>query len=529
MATKKRTESPDAGLRKRTAAATASEAINTGSKTSRTPSPSKSDNGPDKKADAKFVTRALTTIFIALLIDILAFTIILPLYPRLLEYYEKMDGKDETTFFYYILTWVRKFKTAIGGSGSRLDIVLFGGVLGSMFSFLQFVSSPFIGSLSDRYGRKNILLISMIGNALSMLLWIFSKSFVTFVLSRVVGGLTEGNVQMSIAMISDITTPETRSRGLALVGIAFSLGFTVGPPLGAYFASLDLLEIFPVLRNYSINSYSSPALFAFVLIMIETVYMYIALPETTKYKKQKQAEAAAASAAAKLTTPSKPDSKTKDVSKLQNSKRLLNLLSLIHFLFLFFFSGMEFTLTFLTHDRFSFTHAQQGRYLGFLGVLSACVQGGYVRRVAHRSVTEKTIVLQGMIACSIGLFVIGFFAVDTKWLYIGASFLAFTSGTVVTSLTSLASLAGNGGQKGGAAPGASEVELEANDQGRVLGKFRALGQLGRATGPLIACSGYWILGSQTAYGIASLAIAVLVCFVALTVPRGVLSAKNKKA
>jgi predicted MFS family arabinose efflux permease len=83
----------------------------------------------------------------------------------------------------------------------------------------------------------------MIGNALSMALWIFSASFPVFLLSRIIGGLTEGNVQMSIAMITDITTPETRSRGLALVGIAFALGFTVGPPLGAFFASIDLFEV----------------------------------------------------------------------------------------------------------------------------------------------------------------------------------------------------------------------------------------------------------------------------------------------
>lgn len=85
-----------------------------------------------------------------------------------------------------------------------------------------------------------------------MLLWIFSVSFPVFVLSRhpffynsrVIGGLTEGNVQMSVAMITDITTKQTRSKGLALVGIAFALGFTIGPPLGAFFASINLFEVY---------------------------------------------------------------------------------------------------------------------------------------------------------------------------------------------------------------------------------------------------------------------------------------------
>ena len=82
---------------------------------------------------------------------------------------------------------------------------------------MQFLFSPLIGSLSDRYGRRKVLLLSMIGNALSMALWVFAKSFSVFVLSRIVGGLTEGNVQMSIAMISDLTPPETRSKHLVCI------------------------------------------------------------------------------------------------------------------------------------------------------------------------------------------------------------------------------------------------------------------------------------------------------------------------
>jgi MFS family permease len=96
----------------------------------------------------------------------------------------------------------------------EMDILLFGGLIGSLFSFLQFLSSPLIGRWSDKYGRRKVLLLSMIGNALSMALWVFAKSFSIFVLSRIVGGLTEGNVQMSIAMISDLTPPETRSKNL---------------------------------------------------------------------------------------------------------------------------------------------------------------------------------------------------------------------------------------------------------------------------------------------------------------------------
>ncbi|TPX32025.1 hypothetical protein SeMB42_g07656 [Synchytrium endobioticum] len=364
----------------------------------------------------------LSVIFSALLLDLLAFTIILPLFPRILDYYDRVDGSRPESVFYQAKAAVRTFRQLIGGTGSELDIVLFGGFLGSLFSFLQFISSPWIGKWSDVYGRKPVLLLSMIGNGLSMILWTVSSSFPLFVLSRIVGGLTEGNVQMSIAMISDITTPQTRSRGLALVGIAFALGFTIGPPLGAYFASINLANILPVLaRIIPLSEYASPAVFALVLIVIETIYMYIALPETLEYGRTRQRTTSNPSPSASLHLPASMDT-----------------LSMIHFAYLLLFSGMEFTLTFLVHDRFSFTHAQQGAMLGFTGILSALIQGGYVRRLAPGK--EPMLVKSGMLACCIAVILLSI-AHSTRVLYLAAVGFAFASATVINSLTSLASLA----------------------------------------------------------------------------------------
>ncbi|KAI8918765.1 major facilitator superfamily domain-containing protein [Entophlyctis helioformis] len=475
------------------------------------------------RIDTAFQKRTLRTVVVALLIDILAFTIILPLYPRLIAHYETVDGKDPTTFYYAAAQGVRMFRDWIGGTGSRLDIIIFGGCLGSLFSFLQFISSPVIGRLSDKYGRRNVLLISMVGNAVSMLLWIFSASFPVFVLSRIVGGLTEGNVQMSIAMISDITTPAERSRALAWVGISFALGFTVGPP--ALFPSLP------------INRYSSPALFAFVLIIIETWYLLSYLPETSHLQPPLQPSAASmaststdadADADADASHETKPlihkdmaegKSATQDAASQLSSKEIdsrLLVLSLVHFAFLFSFSGMEFTLTFLTHDRFAFSHSQQGKLLAFMGVFSAIIQGGYVRRVAHKHISEQSLVLQGIISCCIGLGILSVWATTVTRLYIGASFLAFTSGTVVNSLTSLASLTHSGGSASKAA--GSNAGQDSGNRGHALGKFRSLGQLGRTFGPLFACSVYWMLGSQRVYLIAAASMAVLAAAVYMAVP-----------
>ena len=114
------------------------------------------------------------------------------------------------------------------------------------------------------------------------------------------------------------------------MGIAFALGFTIGPPIGAYLASVNVLDWFPMFKRFNVNSYSSPALFALLLIIIETIYLYLALPET---KKQSQARRKSSHTRISLSV-----------------EKQLSFLSSTHFLYLFFFSGMEFTLSFLTFE-----------------------------------------------------------------------------------------------------------------------------------------------------------------------------------
>ena len=155
--------------------------------------------------------------------------------------------------------------------------------------------------------------------------------------------------------------------------------------------------------------------------------------------------------------------------------------------------------------------------------------------------------VQGMASCAIGLAVIGLLAQggDSEaeamtgriWMYVGAAFLAFTSGTVVTSLTSLASLAQRGEQKNKAEATVSDSTATVvataerveggQEQGRLLGTFRSLGQLGRSIGPLVSCSAYWLLGSTFAYGVGALAIACLALLTAVTIPASATRLKKK--
>jgi hypothetical protein len=179
--------------------------------------------------------------------------------------------------------------------------------------------------------------------------------------------------------------------------------------------------------------------------------------------------------------------------------KLLTPLSIIHFLFLLVFSGMEFTLTFLTFDRFGFSNLDQGKLLGFMGILTALIQGGYVRR---KSGGERELVLQGIWACALGLGVIGVLAIDSVlYLYGGVMLLSITTGTVSTSLTAIAASKGK------------------SRSGEVLGGFRAVGQLGRCLGPLVACSCYWVFGSVKAYTGYAVAMACVGVLAGLILPK----------
>jgi MFS family permease len=240
------------------------------------------------------------------------------------------------------------------------------------------------------------------------------------------------------------------------------LGFTFGPALGAVLSSWDLVSYTVIFESLGLNPYSASALLAFMLILIEIIYLYFKLPETHVYKPKSQ-------------TPSFVPVTS---SGYQNLKQL----SWIHFGYLFLFSGLEFTLPFLTYDRYQFTNVEQGKLLGYIGLVAALVQGGYTRRSAHR-VGEKAIATQGLISCALGFFLLGLWPNKVAVLWIAATLLAFTSATVVTALTSLA----------------SQQCSEAANAGQKLGSFRSWGQLGRAAGPMCACAMYWICGTTRTY------------------------------
>ncbi|KAK0723838.1 major facilitator superfamily domain-containing protein [Apiosordaria backusii] len=436
--------------------------------------------------DAATRKRVLRVIFISLLLDLLSFTFILPLFPNLLEFYRNAEAPLDAsapaskTLLSSVLGYLNAYKAAFARPiESRYDIVLLGGALGSLFSLLQAFASPIIGHLSDRHGRRTALLASMAGNILSVLLWVIAVDFRTFLASRVVGGLSEGNIQLATAIATDISDDTSRGSTMALIGACFSIAFTFGPALGAYLSSVPTVAA---------NPFATAAAFSLFLIVTETVYLWFSLPETLPKLTGKDVK--------------KTKSETKPLQRT-NSHFLLNL---IHFTFLLFFSGMEFSLPFMTYDLFGYTSANNGRLLGYVGLVASLLQGGVTRRLPPL-LSVKT----GVLACLAAFAMLGRIT-SVGGLYLAATCLATTSATVVSGLNAL-----------------SSFEASEDERGRKLGVMRSWGQLGRGLGPVLFTSVYWWAGRGTAYTIGATGIAVVSALVlfGLKTPPGSVKAKTK--
>ncbi|KAI1077853.1 MFS general substrate transporter [Whalleya microplaca] len=454
--------------------------------------------------------RVLKVIFVSLLLDLISFTFILPLFPKLLEFYRNSEAgpESQSTLLARILSGLNAYKSAFAKPiDSRYDIVLLGGALGSLFSLLQAIASPVIGRLSDKYGRRTALLASMAGNIVSVLLWVLAVDFRTFLASRVVGGLSEGNVQLATAIATDISDEHSRGRTMALIGACFSVAFTFGPALGAYLSSV---------ASVAANPFATAAGVSLFLIVSETVYLYLALPETLPSmtaagKKQTEQQNGTTNKTKTKTATATATAKPKAAALVRtNSHALLNL---VHFAFLLFFSGMEFSLPFMTYELFQYSSSDNGRLLGYVGLVASLLQGGLTRRLP-----PLLTVRVGVAACLAAFALLGRIG-TVRALYAAATCLAATSATVVSGLNTL-----------------SSFEAGEDERGGKLGILRSYGQLGRGLGPVLFTSVYWWAGREVAYGMGALGIlgVTLLVFAGLKAPpasvrqKGVVAEEKKE-
>lgn len=439
------------------------------------------------------IKRVFTIVFVTQLIDLLAFTLILPLLPKLLDFYAENDKSG----LYNLVerTFANLFSKLINTSTSHNQVLL-AGLLGSWFSLLQFISSPFVGALSDKFGRKPIMLIASTGSLVSYIIWFFAdQNFALFVLSRTIGGLSKSTVGLSLAIISDVADDSSRGKGMALIGSSFSLAFILGPSIGAYLSTLAKGN------HLSDNLIRNPSLIATLLTLLNQALICFFLEESnTISKKTKQL----------IRTEDLGDRKIKSsfnssISKAlhyinpmslflfklvkHNSVReaaILQSTGLIYFSYLLFYSGLEFTLSFLTHLRFGFSSTDQSKLYLFSGILMIIIQGGFVRRLKPGK--EPSIAFIGLLVIIPAFITIGL-SNNVSQIYYSLILYSISSAVVVPCLTTMVS-----------------SHCPSNYKGAVMGTLRSLGALARAIGPCLASFIFWTLGSTACYMFGAMAL-----------------------
>ena len=402
--------------------------------------------------------RILGLIFLTVFMDIIGFSIIIPLFPHLLNHYITTEGAQGT-----LIGMLSSAAEWLGGTTTFQKTVLFGGLLSTLYSLLQFIFSPIWGSLSDRYGRRGILTITLAGNALSYFIWIFAGQCWMVVLTRLICGLMAGNIAVASAAAADVTDEKERTKGMAVVGVAIGMGFLVGPVIGGLSTVLK-----PV---YEANPFSTPALIAATMAGLNFILVQLYFPETLEEKNRAQ-----------------HDSKRPSIFDLANvESSAVQRTSFANLIYQIAFTGMENTVVFLTFFLFAYSAHDNVYLFLFNGTCLIIAQG--LARLIVKKMGQRGVVMMGMIFAIIAFNLVAFIPTPTagsplvSWgkpvFYIGMGLLSFATGMILPSVSALVSLYSS-----------------ASDQGRNLGILRSAGSLARVIGPLSAAFLYFKTGSH---------------------------------
>lgn len=369
--------------------------------------------------------RDLVPLFLVVFVDLLGFGIIMPLLPFL----------------------------ALEFDASPVQI----GLLATTYSFFQFVASPVLGYLSDRFGRKKILVISQLGSALGFGLLAFAPSLSIVFLARIIDGITGGNISVAQAYIADVTKKENRARGMGILSAAFGLGFILGPALGGVLAK---------------NGFMLPGLVAAVVASMAAILTAVLLKETV---------------------PKRPSFKKVGAVRLNVWPRLKHMLQkppVRLFLAAFFVinlsqSLMQAVFPLWAEDRLGYGPGNVGMFFAYIGIWSVFVQVAILPQVLKK-VSEKRAITLALFVWSLGFLGIPFArTIFALWAIMPLISLGSGVGVpIVQSLTSQAS--------------------KDQTQGETMGVLQSVGSLGRIFGPVIGAEVFQLVGASVPFFLASL-------------------------
>jgi DHA1 family tetracycline resistance protein-like MFS transporter len=364
------------------------------------------------------MSRPLLVIFLTIFVNLVGFGIIIPLLP----FYAETFGAS--------------------------PIVI--GLLFASFSLSQLIASPILGELSDRWGRRPVLLLSLIGTVVSFVMLALAQSLTMLFAARIVDGLSGGNITTARAYIADVTTDEDRARAFGLLGAAFGLGFVVGPALGAAFSHI---------------SYTAPIWAAAAITVVATAFAWVWLPETVHRTHAGGVH---------------PWAAVRELSHRPGLRLLLG----IDFVYWMAFAVYQTTFALFGARRFGFDATHTGYLLSAFGVLGVIVQGGLVGPIVKKFGVRRTLTA-GLIFAAVGW---GGSALTHSVPFFVLMLVpaAMGIGLCNATLSALVSTA--------AGP---------HEQGRVQGAAGALESLGRTMGPVWGNAVLQEAGEGAAYGAAA--------------------------
>ena len=348
-------------------------------------------------------------IFATLLIDVTGLGIIIPVFPTLIQ---ELTG------------------------GSLSEASEYGGWLLFSFAIMQFLFAPVLGNLSDQYGRRPVLLLSLFGFALDYLLLAFAPTIVWLFIGRIIAGIMGASITTATAYIADISTPEKRAQNFGMVGAAFGLGFIIGPVIGG------------LLGEYGSRI---PFLAAAGLTFVNFLYGYFILPESLAKSDRRKFDIRRANPFGSL--------------KMLRTYPIISGMVISLLLIYVASHAVQSTWSFFTMEQFRWSEAQVGYSLGFVGLLVAIVQGGLIR-VINPKLGAKNSVLVGMVLYVIGL---AFFAFASSGWMMYAALIPYCLG----------------GISGPAIQGILSGQVPANEQGELQGALTSLVSLTSIIGPVM--------------------------------------------
>jgi len=350
----------------------------------------------------------LFVLFLTVFIDLIGFGIVIPILPLYAEHFHASP-------------------VAIGW-------------LTGIYSGMQIIFTPILGKLSDRFGRRPVLFVSIVGTAIGFALMGLAHSMTLLFAGRIIAGITGGNIAIPQAYIADVTTPEKRSRAMGMIGAAFGLGFTFGPLIGGVMSRI---------------SYGAPFFFSAGLAAINAALIYLLLPESLSREQR-----------------AKPREKASIAEVFRHQRgAMFGIVLATYFFLVVGFSIMTTLFALFTEKRFGYDAQANGYMFGFVGVVSVVVQGGLIGRLI-KIFGEVTLARTGMILTTISL-----------------ALLPFCNGLAFLLLVSAGLSAGTGFASPPLSGLASQM-VENNWQGRALGLLQSGGSVARLLGPLL---GGWLL------------------------------------